>query len=116
MYRRGGRVVLAEGLYRECLGLCGLPKDAGAIPEDVGSLKARLHPSVPGMAAWRLAQVLHTLPNRGTEVARFAHLARGLGCARLGSLEAFTGADKDKGALPALSLWSLRVWCRNEAT
>ena len=108
VYRRAGRVVLAEGLYRECLGLCGLPKDAGKVPDDLSSLVPRTHASVPGMAAWRLAQVLRALPNRATEVERFAHLARWLGCARLGSVDAFVGADKDKGVFPVLM--GLRAW------
>lgn len=109
--------MLAEGLYRECLRLCGLPKDAANVPDDLSRLVPRIHSSVPGMIAWRLAQVLRALPNRSTEVARFAHLGQGLGCARLGSLDAFVGADKNKGTkFPVLSLWALRVLCCDDQT
>lgn len=115
-YRRAGKIVFAEGLYRECLKLCGMPKDAAAIPADTSLIPPPpTHPSIPGMAAWRLAQLLSALPNRDTEVGQFARLAQGLlggeGSAEvLGSLRAFSGKTQHKGAFAIISLWTMRMF------
>ena len=113
VYRKTGRVVFAEGLYRECLKLCGFPTDAASITDDrlLESLPSFVNVRVPGLAAWRLAQLLSALPNRGTEAARFARLAKGLvDTTQLGELDAITGADKHKGiAVPILSLWTMGI-------
>ncbi len=99
-----------------------MPKDAASIPADLTQILTHqipappMHPSIPGMAAWRLAQLLSALPNRGTEVEQFARLGQGLlGEGQhveewLGSLQAWQGKDENKGGFPLVSLWSMRMF------
>lgn len=104
VYARSGRVVLAEGLYREALrrlaasvdGAGGFAAAAPAAPP------TDAHPSTVALAAWRFSQLLSVLPRRDSEAARWADLAqdewrRGCGAVGAGAVEALGTRDALSG-------------------
>lgn len=69
-YSRSARVTFAEGLYREAAKLLHLDpaRQQGLAPPRLPAT-CGVHPSVGAMLAWRYAQLLWALPNRGGEAA-----------------------------------------------
>jgi len=75
VFSRSGRVVLAEGLFREALRRLHASVDVvdGAPAADATDA----HPSTVALASWRFSQLLSVMPKREGEAQRWAELAAG---------------------------------------
>ncbi|PNH04649.1 hypothetical protein TSOC_009171 [Tetrabaena socialis] len=113
-YSRSARVTFAEGLFREAAKLLRL--DPARQQQQQQQQCGGAHASVGAVLAWRYAQLLWVLPNRGNEAAVWERCARHLwgGCGPLGSqgLEAVLGGQahlKGEGPEGAGLLLSTRL-------
>ena len=76
VYARTGRVVEAEGFFRQSLKLLRVSVDGtqvGAPPANTSP--SDVHPSCVALAAWRFAQLLSVMPRRETETQRCVDVA-----------------------------------------
>lgn len=97
VYSRSARVMYAEGMFREAAKLSRLdPSRLSVVPP----LPA-LHPSLHATLAWRHCQLLHALPNRGSEASSWEACARDL-WGRSAALASGPGPEAVLGDLVAL--------------